>query len=78
MITIIFGKQIKDDLGEAVVGAVKDEVADVALLDPCEPLVHVRLPHSEAVHDGAVLVLHKDSNTFCVLYRHHAMFLYTG
>ena len=48
------------DLWEAVVGAVQDVEADVTLLHSLESLVHVRLPHREAVHNGTVLVLHAD------------------
>ena len=44
-------------LRQLVAGAVKDEEADVALLDAVEPLVQVLLPDGEPVHDGAVLVL---------------------
>ena len=49
------------DLWEAVVGTVQDVEADVTLLHSLESLVHVRLPHREAVHDGAILVLHTDT-----------------
>ena len=48
-------------LWQLVAGAVKDEEADVALLDAVESLVQVLLPDGEPVHDGAVLVLEECS-----------------
>ena len=43
-------------LGQRVVGAVYDAVADGALLDAGELLVHIALPDVQALNDGAVLV----------------------
>lgn len=38
-------------LGQLVVGAVQDVVANVALLDALEPLVHVALPQQQSVQN---------------------------
>lgn len=43
-------------LGQLVVGAVDDGVADAALLDAVELLVHVLLPDLQTLQDRAVLV----------------------
>ncbi len=45
------------ELWQLVVGAVEDVEADVALLDTLEALVHVALPHDQAIQDGSVLML---------------------
>ena len=42
-------------LGQGVVRAMDDREADHAVLHALEPLVHVVLPQSQALHDAAVL-----------------------